>query len=347
MSGKVLHRITAVGACALIAAGSCATAFAFGKSYYLPEVSEMTISIPGELNAITRDAKEGDSYFTTFRQDYAATMKDFETNHIYLQGMDSNASLTVTVTMTETAESQSFGNYNLLATEKLSEIAKSFLSDSSYTACRVDTSGRDISWIQFDTNINNGKGLLANTVVDGKSVNVSMHRNGGDVTAEDTAAFKEMVSGVRFGNRNFFEQYGMMILVAIAAILVVAVITMIIIRVVRSRREERPSAQDENEKILEELAGKYSRKQRVTHLGGANAAEQSEKTVPEADPEAEAEEQPENERETAAKEEEAPPVIAEPEILGAEDIEEFADEEDEPEAEPVEAEQAEPAPAEE
>ena len=68
------------------------------------------------------------------------------------------------------------------------------------------------------------------------------------------------VSYTLFGELNFFDRYGMMILVAIAAILVVAVIAMIILRVVRSRGSEKPTIHDENEKILEELAGKYARK---------------------------------------------------------------------------------------
>ena len=260
MSGKIIRKIAAAGACALVAASSCAPVSAFGHSYYLPEAAEMSITVPGELITITRNASDGDSYFTTFHQDYAATMEDFQTNNIYLQGMDSAASLTVTVTMVESAESQGTVNYNQLTSEQLSEIAKSFLKDSSYTACRVDTSGKDVNWLQFDTNINGTKGLLANTVVDGKSINVSMYRNGSDISEDDGKAFSSMTSGIRFGERSFFEQYGMMILVAIAAILVVAVIAMIILRIVRSRGSEKPTIHDENERILEELAGKYARK---------------------------------------------------------------------------------------
>ena len=82
MSGKITHRLAAAGICALVAAGSCATASAFGHSYYLPEVSGMNITVPGNLTTIMRDASEGDSYFTTFHQDYAATMQDFQTNSI-------------------------------------------------------------------------------------------------------------------------------------------------------------------------------------------------------------------------------------------------------------------------
>ena len=84
MSGKIIRKIAAAGACALVAASSCAPVSAFGHSYYLPEAAEMSITVPGELITITRNASDGDSYFTTFHQDYAATMEDFQTNNIYL-----------------------------------------------------------------------------------------------------------------------------------------------------------------------------------------------------------------------------------------------------------------------
>ena len=349
MSGKITHRLAAAGICALVAAGSCATASAFGHSYYLPEVSGMNITVPGNLTTIMRDASENDSYFTTFHQDYAATMQDFQTNNIYLQGMDSDASLTVTVTMIETADSRNVGNYNQLNSEQLSEIAKNFLKDSVYTACRVDKSGKEVNWLQFDTAINGAKGLLANTVVDGRSINVSMNRNGSDVTEEDGKVFNSMVSGVTFGELNFFDRYGMMILVAIAAILVVAVIAMIIVRVVRSRGSEKPTIHDENEKILEELAGKYARKP----IAPVEETEPAETPAEEPQPDEAPEPEPVEDEEPVAEEayeEEAPAQTQEGELLGAEDIEDFADddpdvlpdEEDAPvETEPAQVEEAE------
>ena len=340
MSGKIIRKIAAAGACALVAASSCAPVSAFGHSYYLPEAAEMSITVPGELITITRNASDGDSYFTTFHQDYAATMEDFQTNNIYLQGMDSAASLTVTVTMVESAESQGTVNYNQLTSEQLSEIAKSFLKDSSYTACRVDTSGKDVNWLQFDTNINGTKGLLANTVVDGKSINVSMYRNGSDISEDDGKAFSSMTSGIRFGERSFFEQYGMMILVAIAAILVVAVIAMIILRIVRSRGSEKPTIHDENERILEELAGKYARKPITPTEESKAAVPENAETAEQEIPEAPAEAVPAAEKEDISPGEEQIAVPQQGELLGAEDIDEFIDDEVfSGEEEPLEAEE--------
>ena len=340
MSGKIIRKIAAAGACALVAASSCAPVSAFGHSYYLPEAAEMSITVPGELITITRNASDGDSYFTTFHQDYAATMEDFQTNNIYLQGMDNAASLTVTVTTVESAESQGTVNYNQLTSEQLSEIAKSFLKDSSYTACRVDTSGKDVNWLQFDTNINGTKGLLANTVVDGKSINVSMYRNGSDISEDDGKAFSSMTSGIRFGERSFFEQYGMMILVAIAAILVVAVIAMIILRIVRSRGSEKPTIHDENERILEELAGKYARKPITPTEESKAAVPENAETAEQEIPEAPAEAVPAAEKEDISPGEEQIAVPQQGELLGAEDIDEFIDDEVfSGEEEPLEAEE--------
>ena len=71
------------------------------NDYEIPQIDDMTLSMPEGMSAITRDSKSTDKYFSVFGIDYETTMKSFENGNIYLQGMDSMSSVILTVTMTK------------------------------------------------------------------------------------------------------------------------------------------------------------------------------------------------------------------------------------------------------
>lgn len=229
------------------------------QKYTISEIDDMIICLPDNMSAVTRDSKNTDRYFSVFGLDYNTTMQNFKNGDIYLQGMDSFASTTVTVTMTKTDESKGIGNYNLLDDVKLAEVANNFLSQNEYTACTEDTAG-NIVWLNFNTDVNyNGKSIKAyqaNTVYNGMSVNITLQRNAGDVTAEDYAEFIEIVSSVSFLKTNAItgaEPY-IIIGIAIGAIIIIILLVIFIKKAKKRRKKNR------NDKILEELAGKYTSK---------------------------------------------------------------------------------------
>ena len=256
-----VKKITAV-LCALICAiGSTFICSAASQRYTINEIDDMVIYLPDDMTAITRSSQNTDRYFSVFGLDYDATMQNFKNGDIYLQGMDSMSSLTVTVTMTKNADSNSIGNYNLLEADKLSQVSSNFLSQSEYTSCTPDMSGK-IVWLNFDTNVtSNGlsiRAYQANTVYDGMSVSITLQRNSGNVTPEDYAAFTEIVSSVNFQRESSIgSMIPYIIIGASVFVILLIIILIIIVKHIKKRRKK-----NRNDRILEELAGKYTSKRR-------------------------------------------------------------------------------------
>lgn len=256
-----VKKITAVLCALMCVIGSTFICSAASQKYTINEIDDMVIFLPDDMTAITRSSQNTDRYFSVFGLNYDATMQNFKNGDIYLQGMDSMSSLTVTVTMTKTSDSNSIGNYNLLEADKLSQVSSNFLSQSEYTSCTPDTSGK-IVWLNFDTNVtSNGlsiKAYQANTVYDGMSVSITLQRNSGNVTAQDYATFTEIVSSVNFLKESSIgSMIPYIIIGASIAVILILIILIIIVKHAKKRRKK-----NRNDKILEELAGKYTSKRR-------------------------------------------------------------------------------------
>ncbi len=161
MRGKIVRKLAAAGLSAVVAVSASVPVFAADKSYSISEIGDMNISLPEDITVIDRNAPDSAEYFKLFGLDYNTVMSQMDSNNVYLQGMDSTASLTVTVSMTESADSQELENYNLLSSEQLGDIARNFLSQPEYTACRIDEAGKPVTWLSFDTNVGGVKAYLA------------------------------------------------------------------------------------------------------------------------------------------------------------------------------------------
>lgn len=268
-----VKKITAALCALLCVVSSTIICSAATQRYTINEIDDMIIYLPDDMSAITRSSKNTDRYFSVFGLDYNATMKNFENGDIYLQGMDNMSALTVTVTMTKNSDSNSIGNYNLLDADKLSQVSSNFLSQSEYTSCTPDTAGK-IVWLNFDTNVtSNGlsiRAYQANTVYDGMSVSITLQRNSGNVTAEDYATFTEIVSSVSFLKESSLASMIPYIIIGASIVVILLFITVIIITKHAKKRRKK----SRNDKILEELAGKYTSKRR-----NSSAQEQSEYSV--------------------------------------------------------------------
>ena len=177
MKGKIVRKLAAAGLSAVVAASAAAPVYAADKSYSISEAGDMNITLPDTITVIDRDAPDSAEYFKLFGVDYNTVMSQMNSNNVYLQGMDSSASLTVTVSMNQSADSQEIQNYNLLTSEQLGELGRNFLSQPEYTSCRIDDAGKAVTWLSFDTNIGGVKAYLANTVYDGMSINLTVQRS--------------------------------------------------------------------------------------------------------------------------------------------------------------------------
>lgn len=278
MKFKSLKKASAVLLCALITLAGVLNVFAAGQTYSIPEASNMQITLPEDMTAVTRSADANDKYFSLFGIDYNSTMQRFEASNIYLQGMNSSADLTVTVSVQTTDQSTQLVNYNQLESDKLSEVARNFLSQTEYTACTVDQAVSNVVWLEFNIRVNESGSLIqayqANTVYEGKSVNITLQRNGGNVTAQDYEIFSGIVKSAEFGKLAIFNLSNPMmpyILIG-AGVLLILIIVFIIIIVRTSKRRKKKS---KNDKILEELAGKYTSNRPEPKRGGRYSADET------------------------------------------------------------------------
>lgn len=259
MTAKRLRKFSAAVLCALICIAASLLSVGAAQRYIINEIDDMIIYLPDNMTAVTRSSVETDKYFSVFGLDYNTEKKNFENGDIYLQGMDSASALTVTVTMTKTSDSQSIGNYNLLKSDELSNVTSNFLSQSEYISCTPDTSEK-IVWLIFNTNVISGgvpiKAYQANTVYDGMSVSVTLQRNGGSVTAQDYAVFSEVVSSADFMKKSSVGNNAPYIIIG-AAVLFIAAAILLAIFVKRAKKFRK---KNKNDKIIEELSGKYASK---------------------------------------------------------------------------------------
>lgn len=260
MIKSILKKAAAAVLCAAVAVGAGVTAFAAEKTYTIPELDNMSITLPEDMTAVTRQSNQNDTYFSLFGADYTNTMTYFQSRDIYLQGKNNTASLVLTITMTETEESKGLNNLNLLTGERLGEVARNFLANSDYSACTVDQPGKPVTWLTFDVYSGGNNAFQANTISGGKSIIITMTREGASVTEADYQSFIKIINSAKFGQFAFFEQYKLYIIIG-ACVLIALILLIIIISIARraGKRKKQTKTKSENERILEELAGEYSR----------------------------------------------------------------------------------------
>lgn len=226
------------------------------KDYEIPQIDDMTLSMPDGMSAVTRDSKSTDKYFSVFGLDYDTTMKTFQNGNIYLQGMDNMSSVILTVTMTKNESSENVGNYAQLSSSELSNIRNNFLNSDEYLSCTPDQKEKAV-WLVFDATAQSSKGdvktFVANTVYDGMNINITMQRTEGDVTTVDYDTFSKIVSSVKFSDLPFSKGFIPYIIIG-GGVIILILIVLIIIFAVRIRKHKKAK---KNNAILEELAVKY------------------------------------------------------------------------------------------
>lgn len=254
------------------------------NSYTIKEINDMQLTLPADVTTVTRSSKADDKYFSLFGLDYNTTMTNLKNGNIYLQGMDSGSTYTVTVTMTETEESKTIANYSLLDSDKLNEVTSNFLSQSEYSNCVVNHTD-SVVWLYLTATVdNNGESIKtyqANTVYDGKNVNIIIQRNGGDVTDEDGSNLQTIVSTVVF-NKGDSSAYAFLFVIIGATVLAILIVVFLIVIVKHFKKHKKKR---KNNQILEELADEYNvgRKTSANNDGQSDYIDISAKQTEESD----------------------------------------------------------------
>ncbi len=253
----------------LLTVMSCVTVFGAGNHFYIPEI-KMNIQLPEEMIAITRESPETDKYFSVFGLDYQATMAQFESANIYLQGMYSDSSRVITVTSASDNDSKSIDNYNKLSDEQLVDVQKSFLAQPEYTSCNIQ---RYNDYVYMDLQVKTQSGdttvyaAQCNTVVNGNNITITLQPSqGSELTNADYNIFGQVISSVDFSGR---DSGGLMGLVeeplfwiaVICGAIVIGTILAVVISLRRKKRRIRAKTMEKrakNDEVLKQLAMEYS-----------------------------------------------------------------------------------------
>lgn len=262
MYKKVLKRLAAVTLCVLLGISAAIPAFAAkGNTYTIEEIDGMQLTVDSEMMAVTRGTDSSDGFFGLKNNGYTDVMKKMEDGNIYLLATDSMQSITVSVSMFENDDTKRIDNYNRLTESELSDIVVSYKENSNgttYSESTVDEVVEDIVWIDFEfrATVDNAvyKQYQANTVVNGKNVSVTIQRNGADAIGSDYDVLKAIVSSVRFTKTGLPRNFMLYIIIG-GAVLAIILFIIILIAAKRARRRRQKTR---NDKIIEELASKYS-----------------------------------------------------------------------------------------
>ncbi len=289
MKKKTAKRIAAAALCVLICAASCLAVFAAGKTYTVKECGNLQITLPDNMSAVTRSSKQDDPFFSLHSLDYNEVMKSFSNGQIYLQAMDNVEAITVTLSCIETEQSKSIGDYNRLSSSELKKVAQNFIgesgSEASYNLSTVDESNRSVIWLFFILTGKDGgssfKQYQATTVHNGKSYSLTLFRNGGNVTDEDFAVLKSIVATVRFQDVKQPFIGSMLFYIIIGGVILALIILIVVLIIVNRAKKRRKKTQ--NDKILQELAGKYktNRQSGDPHIEGYGDDFGTDETIPE------------------------------------------------------------------
>ena len=257
MTDKNIRRCISAFVCAVLFVCTAVVCNAAGSKIQIEKLDNMSIQLPDNMLGITRDSKSTDKYFSVFGLDYDKTMSDFKSSDIFMQAMDNRAATTVTVTMTRNGDSEGIKNYNRLSDEKLYEVRKSFISQGEYISCTPDQV-QDIVWLMFDLNVTSPNGRIkafqANTVYDGMSINVTIQRNGGNVTPADYQTLQAVLSTVTFDSKAAPDSdFTVYVYIGITAL----VIILFIILMIAGKKTKKKNSKTRNDKILRELTDKY------------------------------------------------------------------------------------------
>lgn len=272
MVGRKCKTLCVLILCALVSIYGTVICNAAPSSYRISEIDDMVIVLPDNMTAATRSSKNTDKYFSVFGLNYETIMQNFKSSDIYLQGMDSSSSLTLTVTMTKTSDSQSIGNYNMLSQDKLAGVKNNFINQNEFISCTQDQA-ENIVWLSFNANVtSNGRTIKAyqsNTVYDGMSVNITLQRNEGNVTAKDYETFSNIVSSVTFLKAGSSNSVFIYILIGVCA----AAVIVIILSYIMFSKAKKLRKHSKNDKIIKELSNKYNVKNDTLNINNTDKAD--------------------------------------------------------------------------
>ncbi|MBR2280937.1 MAG: hypothetical protein IJ903_08465 [Ruminococcus sp.] len=226
---------------ALIIALSSFTVFAESTTYKIDELF-MSIAIPNDMLAITRDCKETDSFFSKFGLDYEDTMNSFESAGIYLQAIKNDGSLTLTVTMSKDKNSKEIDNYARAEDSEIEDIMNKYLNDRKVYKSGSIVECNNLKYIRLTMSTKDGKKIVQAeqycTVVNGMNILVTLTGpKGKKLKSSDKEMLADVIKNTYISDNNFLVIYKDAIIyggVTVFGLLVVVIVLIILLKKLRN-----------------------------------------------------------------------------------------------------------------
>lgn len=252
-SGKIL---LATLTTFLILMGSLFTAFAENTAYEIDEI-KMSIEVPDDMIAITRECSKDDVFFSTFGLDYDTTLNTLTTSDIYFEAMKTDGTLTLTVSMTTTDQSNAIESYSTLTEEELSNIQNSLRQSDTYKSCNTTVCNGITYFVLTENTKVNGEIVRArqyNTVINGDSYLISLKATPGQkLTSDDKALLDSIMQTVTIKEDGFFSKNSEVILAVGLTLIILALLVVLLVVLYKYFRN--PARK--NQAILHELAHEH------------------------------------------------------------------------------------------
>ena len=226
---------------------------AAGTTIYVKEL-DMSITLPNNMAAVTRQSNSNDAYFAMF-ESYDDVQAYFQSADCYLTAKTIDKRISLAVTMTKDENSIAIDDYGKLKNNELETIKQSYMQSGMYTESRtLKYSG--VTFLEFLMNYKNGNtpvyGICCNTVVNGMIINLTFATANGVPTAEENTFIHSVMETVSFGNGPAFWDTEKIIIASVIGAVVIAIIVVLVIIIKRYK-----SPQKKHERIMNRLNEEY------------------------------------------------------------------------------------------
>lgn len=226
---------------------------AAGTSIYVKEL-DMSITLPDNMIAVTRQSSSNDPYFAMF-ESYNDVQAYFQSADCYMMAKTLDKRISLAVTMTKDENSIAIDDYGKLKNNELETIKQSYMQSGMYAESQtLKYSG--VTFLEFLMNYKNGNtpvyGICCNTVVNGMIINLTFATANGIPTAEENTFIHSVMGTVSLGNGPAFWDAEKIIIVSVIGVAVIAIIAVLVILIKRYR-----SPQKKHERIMNRLNEEY------------------------------------------------------------------------------------------
>lgn len=174
----------------------------------VPEL-DVTLTLPEEMVGFTRELDEDDENLAALGLTADALLSEFETKHIYFNGISYEPLHEIVVTMTEDEGLNQIFDFNQYSDKEMNEMAEMLVDSDETKQSGINYSFVEVyqqnqaKFVVFDINqLMSGMTVYGRqyyTVINGQAINVTVQSYEGEVTEEMKTELKGIVDSLAFG----------------------------------------------------------------------------------------------------------------------------------------------------